>query len=101
MIPRSQRMASPVDGVAATIERALTARRPKARYVVGAGPRAQVAAGGADADPGPRRAPADRERRAAAPVTARPPASAHPGPMTSAVAGGLSLHDPHTDREHA
>jgi NAD(P)-dependent dehydrogenase (short-subunit alcohol dehydrogenase family) len=42
MIPRSQRMASPVDGVAATIERALTARRPKARYVVGAGPRAQA-----------------------------------------------------------
>jgi NAD(P)-dependent dehydrogenase (short-subunit alcohol dehydrogenase family) len=43
MIPRSQRMASPVDGVAATIDRALTARRPKARYVVGAGPRAQAA----------------------------------------------------------
>jgi NAD(P)-dependent dehydrogenase (short-subunit alcohol dehydrogenase family) len=42
MIPRSQRMASPVDGVAATIERALTAGRPKARYVVGAGPRAQA-----------------------------------------------------------
>jgi NAD(P)-dependent dehydrogenase (short-subunit alcohol dehydrogenase family) len=43
LIPRSQRMAAPVDGVAATIERALTARRPKARYVVGAGPRAQAA----------------------------------------------------------
>ncbi len=42
MIPRSQRMASPVGGVAATIERALTARRPRARYVVGAGPRAQA-----------------------------------------------------------
>jgi NAD(P)-dependent dehydrogenase (short-subunit alcohol dehydrogenase family) len=40
-IPRSQRMASSVEGVAATIERALTARRPRARYVVGAGPRAQ------------------------------------------------------------
>jgi NAD(P)-dependent dehydrogenase (short-subunit alcohol dehydrogenase family) len=40
-IPRSQRMASPVEGVAATIERALTARRPRARYVVGAGPRVQ------------------------------------------------------------
>jgi hypothetical protein len=40
-IPRSQRMASPVDGVAATIERALTARRPRARYVVGVGPRVQ------------------------------------------------------------
>ena len=34
-------MAAPVDDVAATIERALTARRPKARYVVGAGPRVQ------------------------------------------------------------
>jgi NAD(P)-dependent dehydrogenase (short-subunit alcohol dehydrogenase family) len=40
-IPRSQRMASPVDGVAAAIERALTARRPRARYVVGTGPRVQ------------------------------------------------------------
>jgi NAD(P)-dependent dehydrogenase (short-subunit alcohol dehydrogenase family) len=40
-IPRSQRMASSVEGVAATIERALTARRPRARYVVGVGPRAQ------------------------------------------------------------
>jgi NAD(P)-dependent dehydrogenase (short-subunit alcohol dehydrogenase family) len=35
MIPRSQKMAAPVDGVAATIEKALTARRPRARYVVG------------------------------------------------------------------
>lgn len=42
MIPRSQKMASPVETVAATIEDALTARRPKARYVVGAGPRAQA-----------------------------------------------------------
>lgn len=41
-IPRSQRMAAPVDGVAATIERALTDRRPRARYVVGNGARAQV-----------------------------------------------------------
>ncbi len=41
VIPLSQRMAAPVDDVAATIERALTARRPRARYVVGAGPRVQ------------------------------------------------------------
>lgn len=41
-IPRSQRMAAPVDGVAATIEKALTARRPRARYVVGASARAQA-----------------------------------------------------------
>jgi len=41
-IPRSQRMAAPVDGVAATIEKALTAPRPKARYVVGTGPRLQA-----------------------------------------------------------
>jgi NAD(P)-dependent dehydrogenase (short-subunit alcohol dehydrogenase family) len=40
-IPRSQKMASSVDGVAATIETALTSRRPRARYVVGAGPRIQ------------------------------------------------------------
>jgi NAD(P)-dependent dehydrogenase (short-subunit alcohol dehydrogenase family) len=42
-IPRSQRMASSVDGVAAAIEQALTARRPRARYVVGLGPRVQGA----------------------------------------------------------
>jgi NAD(P)-dependent dehydrogenase (short-subunit alcohol dehydrogenase family) len=41
-IPRSQRMAAPVDGVAAAIERALSDRRPRARYVVGAGVRAQA-----------------------------------------------------------
>jgi NAD(P)-dependent dehydrogenase (short-subunit alcohol dehydrogenase family) len=41
-IPRSQRMAAPAEGVAATIEKALTARRPRARYVVGAGARAQA-----------------------------------------------------------
>ncbi len=41
-IPRAQRMAVPADDVAATIERALTDRRPRARYVVGRGPRAQV-----------------------------------------------------------
>jgi NAD(P)-dependent dehydrogenase (short-subunit alcohol dehydrogenase family) len=40
-IPRSQRMASSVDGVAGAIETALTAKRPRARYVVGAGPRIQ------------------------------------------------------------
>ncbi len=41
-IPRSQRMARPVEDVAATIERALTAGRPKPRYVVGASVRAQA-----------------------------------------------------------
>jgi NAD(P)-dependent dehydrogenase (short-subunit alcohol dehydrogenase family) len=41
-IPRSQRMAAPADGVAATIERALTERRPRPRYVVGLGARAQT-----------------------------------------------------------
>ena len=34
-VPRSMKAASPVDGVSATIERALTAGRPRARYVVG------------------------------------------------------------------
>lgn len=42
IIPMSLRMAKPADTVAAAVERALTARRPRARYVVGAGPRAQV-----------------------------------------------------------
>jgi NAD(P)-dependent dehydrogenase (short-subunit alcohol dehydrogenase family) len=41
MIPMAQRMASPADGVAAAIEQALTARRPRARYVVGTGPKVQ------------------------------------------------------------
>ena len=43
MIPRSQKMASDVDGVAEAIEKALTAKRPKARYVVGTGPKIQSA----------------------------------------------------------
>ncbi len=41
-IPRSQRAAAPVDGVAAVIEKALTDRRPRARYVVGRSPRIQA-----------------------------------------------------------
>ena len=41
-IPRSQRMAAPVEGVASAIEKALTASRPKARYIVGNGPRLQA-----------------------------------------------------------
>ncbi len=35
-IPRSQRTAAPAAGVAAAIEKALTATRPRARYIVGA-----------------------------------------------------------------
>jgi NAD(P)-dependent dehydrogenase (short-subunit alcohol dehydrogenase family) len=42
-IPRSQKMASSVEGVAEAIVRALTASRPRARYVVGLGPRVQGA----------------------------------------------------------
>ena len=42
-IPRMQRLAKPVEGVAATIERALTVSRPRARYVVGADVRLQAA----------------------------------------------------------
>jgi NAD(P)-dependent dehydrogenase (short-subunit alcohol dehydrogenase family) len=41
-IPRSQRMARPAETVAETIERALTARRPRARYVVGTPARIQA-----------------------------------------------------------
>ena len=38
-IPRSQKMAAPPEAVAAVIENALRTSRPKARYVVGAGPK--------------------------------------------------------------
>jgi NAD(P)-dependent dehydrogenase (short-subunit alcohol dehydrogenase family) len=41
-IPRSQQMASAADGAAAVIERALTVRRPRARYIVGRGLRVQA-----------------------------------------------------------
>lgn len=40
-IPKSQAMAASPDGVAESIERALTDRRPKPRYIVGTGPRVQ------------------------------------------------------------
>ena len=43
MIPVSQKMAVPAQRVSAVVEEALTARRPRARYVVGAGPKLQVA----------------------------------------------------------
>ena len=43
MIPLSQRLAVPVEKVSAVVEEALTARRPRARYVVGVGPKLQVA----------------------------------------------------------
>lgn len=42
-IPMSQRLAGRPERVAAVVEHALTARRPRARYVVGAGPRLQLA----------------------------------------------------------
>ena len=38
-IPKSQKMATPAEGAAAVIVVALTARRPRARYVVGTAPR--------------------------------------------------------------
>ncbi len=43
MIPMSQRIAVPTEKVSAVVEEALTARRPRARYVVGIGPKLQVA----------------------------------------------------------
>jgi NAD(P)-dependent dehydrogenase (short-subunit alcohol dehydrogenase family) len=43
MIPVSQKMAVPAEKVSAVVEEALTARRPRARYVVGVGPKLQVA----------------------------------------------------------
>src|SRR3954470_21244820 len=42
-IPRAQKMASGGQGVAETTEKALTAKRPRARYVVGTGPKIQGA----------------------------------------------------------
>jgi NAD(P)-dependent dehydrogenase (short-subunit alcohol dehydrogenase family) len=41
-IPVSQRMAVPAEKVSAVVEEALTARRPRARYVVGLAPKLQV-----------------------------------------------------------
>jgi NAD(P)-dependent dehydrogenase (short-subunit alcohol dehydrogenase family) len=46
VVPRIQKMAKPVDTVAATIERALTATRPKPRYPVGVDVRVQAALSG-------------------------------------------------------
>jgi NAD(P)-dependent dehydrogenase (short-subunit alcohol dehydrogenase family) len=43
MIPVSQKLAVPTGKVSAVVEEALTARRPRARYVVGAGPKLQIA----------------------------------------------------------
>ncbi|MFG1934805.1 SDR family NAD(P)-dependent oxidoreductase [Mycobacterium sp. NPDC048908] len=43
MIPLSQRLAVPTEKVSAVVATALTARKPRARYIVGIGPRLQVA----------------------------------------------------------
>lgn len=45
-IPMSQKLAAPPETVAASIEKALTARRPRARYVVGTLPKIQPVAVG-------------------------------------------------------
>ena len=42
IIPLSQKLAAPPTTVAVAVERALASRRPKARYVVGVGPKLQV-----------------------------------------------------------
>ena len=42
LVPVAQRMTVPPEKVSAVVETALTTRRPRARYVVGAGPKAQV-----------------------------------------------------------
>lgn len=49
-VPRIQKMAKPVEGVAATIERALTASRPRARYPVGIDVKVQAALSGVTPD---------------------------------------------------
>jgi NAD(P)-dependent dehydrogenase (short-subunit alcohol dehydrogenase family) len=43
MIPVSQKLAVPAEKVAAVVEEALTARRPRPRYVVGVGTKLQIA----------------------------------------------------------
>ncbi|MGV0788057.1 SDR family NAD(P)-dependent oxidoreductase [Mycolicibacterium sp. XJ2] len=43
MVPVAQRMAVPTEKVSAVVEEALTGRRPRPRYVVGLGPKLQVA----------------------------------------------------------
>jgi NAD(P)-dependent dehydrogenase (short-subunit alcohol dehydrogenase family) len=43
MVPVSQRLAVPAEKVCIVVDRALTARRPRARYVVGLGPTLQAA----------------------------------------------------------
>ncbi len=50
-IPLSLKLVVPPDDVAATVECALTTRRPRARYVVGAGPRAQAVLAGVTPTP--------------------------------------------------
>lgn len=50
-IPLSQKLAAPAEAVARSIEKALTSRRPRARYVVGAFPKAQAAMTGASPTP--------------------------------------------------
>jgi hypothetical protein len=42
-IPTAQKIAIPAEKVSAVVEEALTARRPRARYVVGIGPKLLVA----------------------------------------------------------
>jgi NAD(P)-dependent dehydrogenase (short-subunit alcohol dehydrogenase family) len=49
-VPRMQKMAKPVDTVAAAIEKALTAPRPRARYPVGTDVRVQAALSGVTPD---------------------------------------------------
>jgi NAD(P)-dependent dehydrogenase (short-subunit alcohol dehydrogenase family) len=49
-VPRMQKMAKPVDTVAAAIEKALTAGRPRARYPVGVDVRVQAALSGVTPD---------------------------------------------------
>jgi len=49
-VPRIQKMAKPVDTVAAAIERALTAERPRPRYPVGVDVRVQAALSGVTPD---------------------------------------------------
>ncbi len=86
-IPVSQKIAVPAQKVSAVVEEALTARRPRARYVVGIGPKAMVVVDAGPSDEGPRFCaaagvrPAVGCRRSSSATAARPQVSSRVKPQ--------------------
>ena len=90
MIPVSQQMAVPTEKVSAVVEEALTARRPRARYVVGSGPKAAGGLDGRLADEAARFAAAEGVRPT---VGWRPSSNGIPGrPRVSSPAKPLDCN---------